>query len=441
MPSAPVPGNPEIVIIGAGAAGIGAGLALTRLGIPFVILEAKPRPGGRAFTESTSIGQPWDHGAQWFHAAERNPLRLIAERIGHPFLAKDEDWATQWHVDGRALSPVEQKAAGEAMETAFEASEEAGAAGRDISQAAAADLSPPYGLFSRFVFEAIGSGPADDMSAVDVSRYDGGETDYAVTGGYGRLIARLGEGLAVRLGCEVEAIASAPGGISIATAADGTIRARAAIVTVSNNVLLSGRIRIDRTLPAALEGLPCGDCEKIALELTGDALAGLIDEKILCQHGSDVFSLQVQPYGRRLVSAYVAGETARRVGGLSHKDAGGLLGDVLAAVYGGKIRASLGRAHRTGWSRDPHILGAYSYARAGHAADRPALLTADLAPLFLAGEAHLLDWFSTAHGAHVSGVQTAHKAARHLGHKVPEADPLWLPDSLGRSNSWAIPAC
>jgi len=431
MPSAPLPSTPEIVIIGAGAAGIGAGLALTRLGIPFVIVEAKQRLGGRTFTESASIGHPWDHGAQWFHAAERNPLRLIAERIGHPFLAEDEDWATQWYMDGRPLDPAEQEAAGEAMEAAFEASEEAGAAGRDISQAAAAGLSPPYGVFSRFVFEAIGSGPADDMSAVDVSRYDGGEIDYAVNGGYGRLVARLGEGLPVRLGCEVEAIAAAPGGVSVATAA-GTIRARAAILTVSNNVLLSGRIRIDRALPPALEGLPCGDCEKIAVELTGNALAGLVDEKILCQHGGEVFSLQIQPYGRRFVGAYVAGETARRVGAMSHAEAGALLGEVLAKVYGGNVKASLGRAARTAWSHDPHILGAYSYARAGRAADRPALLEADLAPLFLAGEAHLLDWFSTAHGAHVSGVQTAHKAARHLGHNVPDADPLWLPDSLVR---------
>ena len=54
--------NPDIVVVGAGAAGIGAGLALTRLGISHVILEAKHRVGGRAYSETSSLGHLWDHG-------------------------------------------------------------------------------------------------------------------------------------------------------------------------------------------------------------------------------------------------------------------------------------------------------------------------------------------------------------------------------------------
>jgi monoamine oxidase len=54
--------DPEVVIVGAGATGIGAGLALLRLGVPFVILEAKDRTGGRAYSESSSLGHLWDHG-------------------------------------------------------------------------------------------------------------------------------------------------------------------------------------------------------------------------------------------------------------------------------------------------------------------------------------------------------------------------------------------
>ena len=110
--------------------------------------------------------------------------------------------------------------------------------------------------------------------------------------------------------------------------------------------------------------------------------------------------------------------------------AGALLTDVLAGVYGSDVRKGVGRAAVTGWSRDPHVLGAFTYAKAGRAAARPALLGADLAPLFLAGEAHHLSWYSTAHGAHVSGLEAAHKAARFLGHAVPAADSLWLPAAL-----------
>ena len=290
--------NPEIVIVGAGAAGIGAGLALSRLGIPFVILEAKPRVGGRAFTDTHSIGQPWDQGCFWFHAAERNPLRKIAERIGHPFVASSEDWTARWYVEGKPLTDAGQADAGAAMWSAFEAAEAAGRAGRDISLAEAAGaFAEPYGPFVKFVFEAIGSGPAEDSSAVDTARYDGGTQDFPVSGGYGRLIERLAERLPVRLGCAVQSISHAPGGLAVVTA-QGTLGPRTVILTVSNNVLASGRIRLDPALPSALqsavEDLPCGDCEKIGLELVGDPLPGVVDAKIRARHAGDVYSLQVR---------------------------------------------------------------------------------------------------------------------------------------------------
>ena len=73
--------NPDVVIVGAGAAGIGAGLALTRLGISHVILEAKQRVGGRAYSETSSLGHLWDHGAHWLHSADVNVLRFMAEKL------------------------------------------------------------------------------------------------------------------------------------------------------------------------------------------------------------------------------------------------------------------------------------------------------------------------------------------------------------------------
>ncbi len=79
------PSHPDIVVIGAGAAGIGAGLALTRAQIPFVIVEAKDRVGGRAFTDTTSIGHPWDHAATGSIRADNNVLRVLAEKVDTSF--------------------------------------------------------------------------------------------------------------------------------------------------------------------------------------------------------------------------------------------------------------------------------------------------------------------------------------------------------------------
>ena len=48
---AAAPKNPEVVIIGAGAAGLGAAKTLSDLGISFLLIEAQSRTGGRAYTD------------------------------------------------------------------------------------------------------------------------------------------------------------------------------------------------------------------------------------------------------------------------------------------------------------------------------------------------------------------------------------------------------
>ena len=53
-----LPSDPDVVIIGAGAAGLQAGRTLQHKGISFVIVEAATRVGGRAYTESARLGAP-----------------------------------------------------------------------------------------------------------------------------------------------------------------------------------------------------------------------------------------------------------------------------------------------------------------------------------------------------------------------------------------------
>ena len=45
------PKSPEVVIIGAGAAGLGAAKTLSDLGISFLLIEAQSHIGGRAYTD------------------------------------------------------------------------------------------------------------------------------------------------------------------------------------------------------------------------------------------------------------------------------------------------------------------------------------------------------------------------------------------------------
>ena len=66
----------DLVIVGAGAAGIGAAKAARRLGLDYVVVEASHRIGGRAHTECPAEGIQFDLGCHWLHSASRNPLTL-----------------------------------------------------------------------------------------------------------------------------------------------------------------------------------------------------------------------------------------------------------------------------------------------------------------------------------------------------------------------------
>ena len=70
--SAPLPTNPDIIIIGAGSSGLSAAKKLQELGNSYVVLEASDRIGGRAYTESDILGQPVDHGCSWISGSNDN---------------------------------------------------------------------------------------------------------------------------------------------------------------------------------------------------------------------------------------------------------------------------------------------------------------------------------------------------------------------------------
>ncbi len=125
--------QPDVVIVGAGAAGVAAGRALQARGVPFVILEAAERIGGRTFTDATSLAAPWDQGAQWFHCADVNPLRPEADRLDLSYEASDwSDKTAIWQA-GRWLAPAALAEADGVIDHAMGAIYREAAAGRESS--------------------------------------------------------------------------------------------------------------------------------------------------------------------------------------------------------------------------------------------------------------------------------------------------------------------
>lgn len=81
--------------------------------------------------------------------------------------------------------------------------------------------------------------------------------------------------------------------------------------------------------------------------------------------------------------------------------------DTIRGALGSTVAVHLGVAACSRWGAEPTILGAYAAARPGHAARRPDLARALEHRLFFAGDATSPDFFSTCHGAHLSGIAAA----------------------------------
>src|SRR5438128_2848953 len=80
--AAPLPREADIVVIGAGAAGIAAARRIMAANRKVVVVEAGSQIGGRCITDSTTFDVPFDRGARWMHNPETNPMIRLARSAG-----------------------------------------------------------------------------------------------------------------------------------------------------------------------------------------------------------------------------------------------------------------------------------------------------------------------------------------------------------------------
>jgi monoamine oxidase len=410
------PSDPDVLVIGAGCAGIAAARALAARGRSCVVLEAGPRIGGRAFTESASLGLPFDHGASWLHQADDNPLAPLARGLGLPLLDHDTLRDRRLVTQGRFATPAE-RAAFTAAETAFWTAIEAAAAD-GAPDRPAADAAPRGGRWDATVAHWEGA----QICAAELHRMS--LHDFAATAldgpnlilreGIGGLVARLAEGLPLRLDARVDRLRWGARGV-VAEGGFGTLAARAAIVTASTGVLATGGIAFDPPLPAAtqqaIDDLPLGLLTKIAFRADHpDApdLPSFASVRRAVETPDDrPMSFLSRLFHDPLLIGFCGGEPAwERLHDAPALEAAAR--EEIAAIFGTRAAASLGRATVTRWGEDPLFRGAYTHAVPGAQAARRVLGTplAD-GRLCFAGEACHPRFAATVAGAWLSGTEAA----------------------------------
>jgi monoamine oxidase len=405
----------QVAVIGGGAAGIAAARRLTEAGVPALLIEARERLGGRAWTIVDASGFPLDLGCGWLHSADRNPWVEIALDQRCSIDRTTPPWTKRSAQPGFPAS--EQASFVEAL-TSFRARVDS--IGEGEPDRSAATVVGPEDRW-RALLDAVSTfysgAELDRVSVRDLARYDDSGVNWRIIEGYGRVVAAHGLGVAVELNCAVERIDRRSKQLRVETT-KGAISAQAAIVTLPSALIAERPELFLPSLPEkmnAAAGLPMGLADKLFLSLEkpeefekGSRCFGRTDR---ARTGAYHF----RPFGRPMIEAYFGGELAAD---LESGGEGAFLdfaAEELGGLFGGQFGRRLKPIAFHGWGADPLSRGSYSYALPGMADCRAALFTPVEDRLFFAGEACSRESYSTAHGAYLTGLAAADQAIETLG--------------------------
>ncbi len=413
--------TPDVVVIGAGAAGIAAAKLLRAAGRSVTVIEASDRIGGRLHTDRSIFGVPFDMGAHWLHNAEVNPFVGYGRDNGFTLYEAPETTALK--IGARDATGAEARAFEAAMTRAFRAMERAGEAGRDVSPA---QVIPDFGPWQDLVHLVIGPNrmgkDLDRFSCLDW--YSGTEgTDWFCREGYGALWAHGAADVPVRLATRAETVKWGGTGVSVETDR-GTVAARACIVTASTGVLARRAIRFDPALPArydeAFNGITMGLYNHVALQLKED-LFGLGGDGYFYYRPEPTaapypkgFGLLTNVSGSNLTFADVGGGFARELEAAGPAAAIDVALAELRKILGARVERAFVKGHATAWGRNPLTYGAYASAEPGATPLRAVLRAPVAERIWFAGEAcHASEWATVA-GAHKSGRAVARQVLKSL---------------------------
>jgi monoamine oxidase len=453
-----IPGVPrdrkrvDVLILGAGAAGLAAARDLSQAGLRVTVIEARPRVGGRILTlHDARAPVPLELGAEFIHGEAPETLS-VAQAAGLAVLelpdsreivtsGRFKPMGDFWELVDRMNHDLARRLASRG--TDFAVSEYLESARVPVSR---------RGILRDFVQGFYAAHP-ERLSAQSLAvEADAGDEQEEIEGKQFRIV-NGGDALMkwlrdvldpdrteVRLSTVAESVEWKRNGVSVACRGGDraplpTVSARAALITLPLAVLKAGVVRFDPPLPAkqrALAGLEMGQVFKIVLrfrqafwekpeflkerrEKSGSNGRGL---NFLHAPGAEVPTWWTSlPVRSPLLTGYVGAVAAEQL--LAEEPTSRLerslvsLSDVLA-VPRRELEEQLDASYSHDWRADPFARGAYSYIGVGGIGAPRALARPVDGTLFFAGEATNGAQIGTVAGALASGRRAAREVLRAL---------------------------
>ncbi len=404
----------DVVIVGAGSAGLAAAQTLKARGLSVIVVEARNRIGGRTFTSSAWADLPMDLGASWIHGVKGNPLTDLAKEAGAQIVLTDLEADMMLGPEGGEIDP-DLGPAEELVESAVRA---AGARETDCAVGEAVTESEGWKAADpserRLVQHVLNSsmeqeygGSVNRLSAWHGEAGEGFEGEDAIfPKGYVQIVDFLARGIDIRLNSPVREIG--PGRVVLA---DGSLlSARHIIVSVPLGVLKSGRIRFSQPLDAdrqaAIDRLEMGLLNKTWLRFSRVSWPDDVDwvEWLGPRPGewAEWVSL-ARVLQQPVLLGFNAADQAARIEQLDDRETIASAHAALKAMFGNDFPApEAGQVTR--WAKDEWSLGSYSFNPVGYRpGQRESLFGTDWdGALGFCGEATSETHYGTVHGAVLS---------------------------------------
>ena len=413
------PNGKSVIVIGAGISGLAAAKKLKEKGFNVTILEAQDKVGGRLRT-NRSLGVAFDEGASWIHGTTGNPITTLAGQAGMNTAFTDDDSRKSYDIGGVLRSATTYDNAETELYTILNSMMNSGNPNQSFetvfSNLYPAKVNDRLWKFLLSTYVTFDTGDLNNLSSLlynEGEEFDGEER--IATNGYDTIPNYLANGLNVQLNQRVSKIDYSNTKIKITH--NGTItEADYVLVTVPLGVLKANTIQFVPALPTvkqtAIQKLGMNCVNKFLLTWNtafwDDVQYISYTPAIKDKFNYFVNVKKVNPSVNALMT-FAYADYARQTETMSDAQIIDEIMVHLRDIYGNSIPNPT-NILRTRWNTNENSFGAYSYTAVGTEMRHFDDLAEEINDkLFFGGEHTDADYFSTAHGAYLSGIREADK--------------------------------
>lgn len=408
-----------IIVIGAGISGLIAAKKLKENGFNVIVLEAQDKVGGRLRT-NRSLGIGFDEGASWIHGIDGNPITSLAQQAGMNTFETIDESRKSYDIGGILRTTATFDNAEDELYTILNSMMNNGSQTQSF-QTVFNNLYPTKAndRLWKFLLSTYVTFDCGDLDKLSSLLYNEGEefggAEKIATNGYDTIANYLANGLNIQLNQRVSKVDYSNTKVKITH--NGIIsESDYVLVTVPLGVLKNDTIQFVPSLPTTKQnaiqkvGMNCVNKFLLTWDTAfwDDVQYISYTPEIRDKFNYFVNVKKIHPTVNALMT-FAYANYGRQTETMSDSQIIDEIMSHLRDIYGATIPNPT-HLLRTKWQTNENSFGAYSYTAVGTEMQHFDDLAEEVNDkLFFAGEHTNADYYSTVHGAYLSGIREANK--------------------------------